>query len=689
MILKQWAFSHRVVHRWPAIALRSRTASSRPPWHHPWSATYATASALAEAPKILPPKIQLRDYQEEAIKSVIDNLALGHRRLGISLATGAGKTVIFTHLIDRIESRGLASQTLILVHRKELVEQAAHVCERTYPDKTIEIEMAKKHASGLADITVASIQSITSKERLEKFDPERFKLVLVDEAHHIVAAKYLHVLEHFSLEDGCMNRADKPTTALVGVSATFSRHDGMRLGAAIDHIVYHKDYLGMIKDGWLAKASFTTVQSGVDLSKVRSNAKEGDFQINELSEAVNNQDANQITVQAWLEKAKDRKATLVFCVDLNHVRDLTAMFRAFGIDARFITSDTDKRTRSERFEAFKRGDFPVLLNCGIFTEGTDIPHIDCVLLARPTRSRNLLVQMIGRGLRLHPNKENCHVIDMVTSLETGIITTPTLFGLDPTALVDNADVENLNSMGEKRAREKEREEKAATAASDILAKLVPSNASLTFTHYESINDLMEDTSGERYIRQISSFAWIQIDASHYILSNRDGSYIRINRSEDDEQFTVLYLFRLPYAASNGAKQAPLARPREIATATTFEDAVHAADTFASEKFPYSYISKSAAWRRGPASEAQVTYINKSRDENAKLEVDKVTKGRAADMITKLHFGIKGKYSRIKQAQKKVEAGQEKNKRLRDRLENQAVQVGPVARMASNADDTHD
>lgn len=625
----------------------------------------------------------LRDYQEGAIKAVINNLALGYRRLGISLATGAGKTVIFTHLIDRIESRGLASQTLILVHRKELVEQAALVCERTYPNKTIEIEMAKKHASGLADITVASIQSITSKERLEEFDPARFKLVLVDEAHHIVAAKYLHVLEHFGLADGCMDRPDKPATALVGVSATFSRHDGLRLGAAIDHIVYHKDYLEMIKDGWLAKASFTTVQSGVDLSKVRSNPREGDFQINELSEAVNIHEANQITVQAWLEKAKDRKATLVFCVDLNHVRDLTAMFRAFGIDARFITSDTDKRTRSDRFEAFKRGEFPVLLNCGIFTEGTDIPNIDCVLLARPTKSRNLLVQMIGRGLRLHPDKENCHVIDMVTSLETGIITTPTLFGLDPTALVENADAENMNSMGEKRAREREREEKAAVAASDILAKLVPGNPSLTFTHYDSINDLMEDTSGERFIRQISTFAWIQLDAYHYILSNRDGSYIRINRAEDDEQYTVLYILRLPREGSSGAKQAPFARPREIATATTFEDAVHAADTFASEKFPYSYISKSAAWRRGPASEAQVTYINKSRDENAKLDVDKVTKGRAADMITKLHFGIKGRFDKIKQAQKKVEAEQEKNKRLKDQAKNQAVQVGPVVRYTSD------
>ena len=95
--------------------------------------------------------------------------------------------------------------------------------------------MGNAHASGAADITVASVQSITSGERLEKFDPKRFKLVLVDEAHHIVASKYTETLEHFGLA-----QRTEHSPALVGVSATMSRFDGLRLGAAIDHIVYHK-----------------------------------------------------------------------------------------------------------------------------------------------------------------------------------------------------------------------------------------------------------------------------------------------------------------------------------------------------------------------------------------------------------------------------------------------------------------
>jgi ATP-dependent helicase IRC3 len=211
----------------------------------------STAKAsVAELSKILPPpqplpqppplpKIQLREYQEECIQAVLSYLNAGHKRLGISLATGSGKTVIFTHLIDRVPATGNASQTLILAHRRELVEQAARHCALAYPDKHVDVEMGSNQASGAADITVASIQSITSGDRLQKFDPSRYKLVLVDEAHHIVSQTYLDVLEHFGLRHGVDWKATNPP-ALVGVSATFSRFDGKALGAVIDHIVYHR-----------------------------------------------------------------------------------------------------------------------------------------------------------------------------------------------------------------------------------------------------------------------------------------------------------------------------------------------------------------------------------------------------------------------------------------------------------------
>ena len=182
----------------------------------------------------------------------------------------------------------------------------------------------------------------------------------------------------------------------------------------------------MIGEKWLSDVIFTTVQSKADVSGVKRGPI-GDFQVGDLSRAVNTPEINEITVKAWMARAADRKSTLVFCVDLAHVSDLTATFRRRGIEAKFVTGDTPKKVRSERLDAFRNRQYPVLVNCGVFTEGTDIPNIDCVILARPTKSRNLLVQMIGRGMRLYPGKSNCHIIDMVASLEAGIITTPTLY----------------------------------------------------------------------------------------------------------------------------------------------------------------------------------------------------------------------------------------------------------------------
>ena len=132
-----------------------------------------------------------------------------------------------------------ATQTLILAHRTELVQQAYAHCRRTYPEATIDIEMASKHGSGVADITIASVASLISGDRLNKFDPSRFKLVLIDEVHHAVSSSYLKVLDHFKLVDmDTGERDDRPV--LVGVSATLSRFDGLGLGKIMDYVVYHR-----------------------------------------------------------------------------------------------------------------------------------------------------------------------------------------------------------------------------------------------------------------------------------------------------------------------------------------------------------------------------------------------------------------------------------------------------------------
>lgn len=560
-----------------------------------------------------------------------------------------------------------ADRTLILAHRRELVEQAAAHCQRAYPNKTIEIEMGNLHASGAADITIASVQSIISKDRLDKYDPSQFKLVMVDEAHHIVAPGYLRTLKHFGLDE---KRPDSPS--LVGVSATFSRFDGVRLGAAIDEIVYHKDYVDMISDKWLSDVIFTTVESTANLSKVKSSPT-GDFQTSELSQAVNTDKINDITVRSWMSRASDRKSTLVFCVDLAHVSELTRKFRFHGFDARFVTGDTPKNERSAILDAFRAGEFPVLVNCSVFTEGTDIPNVDCIILARPTRSRNLLVQMIGRGMRLHKGKKNCHIIDLVSSLETGIVTTPTLFGLDPNEIVQNASVDDMRQMKDRKKTEERRQIHAYGQPGQPNSK---DSDTVTFTEYASVLDLIADTSGERHIRSLSDHAWVQVGPDRFVLSAPNAGYLRIERFlHQTDPKAPSYRAVEVRALPPGVSKSPYAAPREILTALTFSDAVHGADNYACKVYPRNYIHRYQPWRQLPPTQSQLDFVNKMRGQGRPLRAQEITKGKAADMITKLKHGAKGQFTKIEAEQRKRA---KESMRLEHMLSKEMVRVGPVA-----------
>ncbi|KAL9000379.1 MAG: hypothetical protein Q9169_000896 [Polycauliona sp. 2 TL-2023] len=637
-------------------------------------------ASLVPPPLSLPsnPAVRLRDYQEECIQSVLSYLRNGHRRLGISLATGSGKTVIFTQLIDRIEPlQHGATQTLILAHRRELVEQAARQCTMAYPTKSIDIEMGNLHASGSADITVASVRSLTSGRRIDKFVPAQFKLILVDEAHHIVASGYKDTLRHFGLSGPAF---EAQTPALVGVSATLSRFDGIRLSDAIDHIVYHKDYVEMIESNWLSRVIFTTVQSNADLSRVRKGPG-GDFQTAALSEAMNSAQNNEITVRAWLAKAPDRRSTLVFCVDLAHLTALTEVFRAHNVDARFVTGDTPRNIRGERLEAFKNQQFPVLLNCGVFTEGTDIPNIDCILLARPTKSRNLLVQMMGRGMRLHPGKVNCHIIDMVASLDAGIVSTPTLFGLSPGEIVEEADADELRSLQERRKLEALRELQVAEQTTNLPTTSTPSSPrTITFTDYDSVYDLIDDTSADRHIRGISALAWVVVGENRYVLSGQNGEHLTIQMplgcGSSGERGKVWYTQKIA-AEDHQPGKSPFMRPRVVAESETLSDAIHAADTFATRRFAWRFVQHAQAWRKRPATEGQLMFLNKLRDIDDQLTAGRISKGKAGDMITKLKFGAKGWFGRLEVARRKEGRLQNRVQELAILREREQVKVGPL------------
>lgn len=519
--------------------------------------------------------------------------------------------------------------------------------------------MGNDVARGYGDIIVASSLTL-ARGRFARFDPADFKLILVDEAHHIVARSYRETLEHFGL-----NEPSPDAPVLVGVSATFSRFDGLKLGAAIDHIVYHKDYVDMIGDKWLADAIFTTVKSGANLSRVKKDAF-GDFAIQALSEAVNTDDSNNITVRAWMANAQARKSTLVFCVDVEHARRLTAKFRDNGIDARYLTATTPKQVRAEQLEAFKKQEYPVLLNCGLFTEGTDIPNIDCVLLARPTRSRNLLIQMIGRGLRLFPGKKNCHIIDMVASLSTGVLSTPTLFGLHPDEVLNKATPQEIREG--KVEAEKEQEPLGIEDSQELSPD---EDVELQFTKYDSVFDLLGDMQSERHIRSLSHYTWVRVDQNKYVLQEKSGW---LTLGKEGDIFNVHHVTKF---ADPVTEKPTYTRPRLIATGPDLETAVRAADTYAASKFDEWYISVRQPWRQHPASSSQIKLLNQSRIRNRKLKFFELTKGKAADIITKLKFGGKKRFRAMEAKKREQQRMEDDVKKLSQLQKRTRVKVGPV------------
>jgi ATP-dependent helicase IRC3 len=429
----------------------------------------------------------------------------------------------------------------------------------------------------------------------------------------------------------------------------------------------------MINEKWLSDVVFTTVRmQKTNLEKVATGAN-GDFLTSALSDAVNTAENNEMAVRSWLSRCGSRRSTLVFCVDIRHVVDLAAAFQAHGIESRIVTGDTPKQIRGNTVRAFRRGEFPVLLNCGVFTEGTDIPNIDCVLLARPTKSRNLLVQMIGRGMRLHAAKTNCHVIDMVSSLKTGIVTTPTLYGLDPDELLESARVADLKTL-------KNRQERARVAVHEshrtelaAPAKLQGKNSkTINFVDYDSINDLIEDTSGERHIRAVSRHAWVQVNENDYVLTTSSGNVLRITK---DDHYAVKYTVKLPVSEQ---KKSFYARPRKIVEkALTLEDAIHGADSFAERVFPHVFIDQNQSWRRDDATAGQLDYLNKFRDKDRQLHASSVTKGRAVDMITKLKHGARGRFDKIKASHAQAKKQDSAKRKMEEMKSREEVRVGPL------------
>ncbi|KAA8898876.1 hypothetical protein TRICI_006459 [Trichomonascus ciferrii] len=587
-------------------------------------------------------RFSLRQYQEDCVKSCCEAFDEGIRRVGVSLATGGGKTVIFSHLISRVKPmKGQGNCTLIVAHREELLQQAYDKIVHINPGLSVEVERASSQASGVADVTVASIKTIAQKKRLAKFNPNDYKLIIVDEAHHAPSTSYVRLFEHF----GALERTSR--VAVAGFTATMYRNDTKALGRMFDEIVFHRDLMDMIKSNWLCPAKLTTVSTEIDMSQVPTSGKGsgGDFNEEILSQMVNTVQGNELVVNTWAHHSdfgEKYHSTMIFCVNIQHAIDVANTFREKGIAAEVVTSQTDDKERRRLVEGFKAKKFPVIVNCGVFTEGTDIPNIDMIILNRPTKSPGLLAQMIGRGLRNFPGKECCHIIDMVGKVTPDMATVPSLLGTHAgRKLSAETPIEELEKEVQEEIEKVEEEiDKSEDPEFDL------DSVNITFQTYDDIEEFMR---GPVRAKQ-SKFNWLRIGKGTYILGSSNG-YLRLDEyySRGQAKYRLHRYHLIPpiYGTKLGPKYRKVLKFEDV---ESIQEAITKADEIAMTSNFYSQsINRHQMWRHDPATDAQKATINKLlnqlNQENLNelcqrglIEVENLSKGQASDYLTKFIIG---------------------------------------------------
>ena len=378
----------------------------------------------------------LRPYQEEAIQAVVDNLCAGVRQQLLVLATGLGKTVIAANLPTALKSIQ-PGKLLFIAHRNELLTQAVDKISSWNPALKVGLEKAESHADPDCDVIVACNASIgrAGSTRMDNFWDD-IGTIVIDEAHHSIGSSYLNILE----ASGVLK--EDSTKLLIGLTATPKRHNRNKKGtkgtlddedevlslkSVFKKITYSYPIRKGIKHGYLAPLCGFRINTKTNLDGVKTTA--GDFQTDELSNAVNTPERNAQVVKAWKDNVKN-KQTLCFTVDVQHAKDLAESFLRNGVLAQPIYGDDPQR--ADKLQWFENGKVQVLCNCALLTEGFDSPSVSCIVLARPTKSASLYTQMVGRGTRIKEGKENCAVIDVCDNYKRcSLVTLPSLVGLNP------------------------------------------------------------------------------------------------------------------------------------------------------------------------------------------------------------------------------------------------------------------
>lgn len=521
--------------------------------------------ALAAA---LTPSLTLRPYQKAAVEAVILAHQRGIHRALIALPTGTGKTIVFAQLIRRRKGRAL-----VLAHRDELIEQA--VQKLLWVDPSLDIGVVKaerdEHQAG---VVVASVQTLSRKARLQRLRPD-FDTVVIDEAHHATADSYLRILQH------C--RSFKSQGPLVlGVTATPQRGDRQSLKRVFQHIVYQKSLLEMIQQAYLADLRAVQVMLQADFDHLRT--RKGDFVEADLEAMLVAADAPGQVLDAFETHALERK-TIVFTPTVAMAHAMAQTFQQGGIPAEALDGGTPLSERRDILRRLHRGETRVVANCAVLTEGFDEPSIDCIIIARPTKSRTLYQQMIGRGTRLYPGKTDCLIVDVVgVSAKHTLQTAAFLFDCDAKKLAENA----LTKVKAEQLRAQTQEQ-------------------------ATIEGPLHSTRVDLFARR--ALHWVQTRQGAWVLSLGEHGTMRL-QPDGNETWGATLLKR-------GADPTPVAHHLPLDYAQGF------AETLARDLGMEWLVSAEAPWRSHHASAKQMELLKRF---GIAIKVG-LTKGEAADQIS--------------------------------------------------------
>lgn len=499
--------------------------------------------------------LQLRPYQRECIDAIQAAWADGMQRPAVVLATGMGKTVVFSRMAaEHVAAEG--TRVVILVHRDELADQTLNKLKQTEPG--LFTGKVKASADNIAaDVMVCSVQTLAREKRLHRLIDSQEKcgkigLVIVDECHHAAAVSYRNILAALGCYSGM------PGTKAVGFTATLARGDGQGLGDVWEDAVFTRSPLWAMSRGYLTDVRSKVIDvDTLHLGDVKKSR--GDYTASSLGDAMMEAGGPQIIAKVLEEHAADRRSPIVFTPTVEVAR---ATAEALP-DAAYVHGGTPREERLSIYRRFRTGEVRTLVNCMVLTEGADFPFSDCAVIARPTKSEPLFIQMVGRVLRPSPATGKEDALVLILAGEGGSLCT--LVDLEPGAQIrEVADGETLAE-----AYEREESEKDA---------VVPAG-SLRFALTHRDVDLFKASAAYSWLRTHGGVQFIPL--------GDNGEIVLWPNRDEAEKWDVAY-------APPRGKWERLHEGLDLGIAMAW------AETEATDRSELN-MTKSAAWRKKPAS----------------------------------------------------------------------------------------